>query len=207
MLCLGVEEEVNKPLTKINVIKLPESIQTTKYKEIKKIFFNIQDDLASFRKGDIEATIKKHVKEKQKEYKKYKFESISVVSLSDKNGIFVIKYIFSIDDMAKCFFFDKNGNLAIYINGQIDINKHYSVENSGDDKNERNNFENYRINGNGLEIIFHPTGFPKSYTKIVRNRLYGRQIEWNDKGDVISDVDLDIPKEWKDAPKKIEKTK
>ncbi|MDR0610642.1 MAG: hypothetical protein LBG58_11065, partial [Planctomycetaceae bacterium] len=60
--------------------------------------------------------------------------------------------------------------------------------------------------GNGTEVKFHPTGYPASYKTIVRNRLFGRQIEWNDKGEVISDIDLDIPKPWLDAPKKEEKT-
>ncbi|MDR3267251.1 MAG: hypothetical protein LBT24_06760 [Tannerella sp.] len=58
------------------------------------------------------------------------------------------------------------------------------------------------LNGTGIEVKFHPTGYPASYKTIVRNRLFGRQIEWNDKGEVISDVDLDIPKPWADAPKK-----
>jgi hypothetical protein len=58
------------------------------------------------------------------------------------------------------------------------------------------------IDGNGTEVKFHPTGYPASYKTIVKNRLFGRQIEWNDKGEVISDVDLDIPKPWADAPKK-----
>ncbi|MDR3267239.1 MAG: hypothetical protein LBT24_06700 [Tannerella sp.] len=56
--------------------------------------------------------------------------------------------------------------------------------------------------GNGIEVKFHPTGYPASYKTIVKNRLFGRQIAWNDKGEVISDVDLDIPKPWTDAPKK-----
>ncbi|MDR3232686.1 MAG: hypothetical protein LBT46_03300, partial [Planctomycetaceae bacterium] len=54
----------------------------------------------------------------------------------------------------------------------------------------------------GIEITFHPTGYPANYRTIVKGRLFGRQIEWNDKGEVISDVDLDIPKPWADAPKK-----
>jgi hypothetical protein len=55
----------------------------------------------------------------------------------------------------------------------------------------------------GVEVLFHKNGFPSNYRTHARHdRLYGRQIEWNDKGEVVSDVDLDIPKEWKDAPKK-----
>jgi hypothetical protein len=59
----------------------------------------------------------------------------------------------------------------------------------------------------GVEIFFHGNGFPSKYcTHVKRNRLFGRQIEWNDKGEVISDVDLDIPKPWADAPKKATET-
>ncbi|MDR2346385.1 MAG: hypothetical protein LBE18_09990 [Planctomycetaceae bacterium] len=54
----------------------------------------------------------------------------------------------------------------------------------------------------GIEVEFHISGYPASYRSIVGDRLYGRQIEWNDKGEVISDIDLDIPKEWKNTPKK-----
>ncbi|MDR2704190.1 MAG: hypothetical protein LBC02_00270, partial [Planctomycetaceae bacterium] len=45
----------------------------------------------------------------------------------------------------------------------------------------------------GIEIIFHPNGYPASYSTIVKKRLFGRQIEWNDKGEIISDINLDIP--------------
>jgi hypothetical protein len=55
----------------------------------------------------------------------------------------------------------------------------------------------------GVEILFHKNGFPSKYrTHVKQDRLFGRQIEWNDKGEVVSDVDLDIPKPWADAPKK-----
>jgi hypothetical protein len=53
----------------------------------------------------------------------------------------------------------------------------------------------------GVEVKFHPNGYPASYRTVVNDRLFGRQIEWNDKGEVLSDVDLDIPKVWKNAPK------
>jgi hypothetical protein len=200
--CLG---DTKENLTKIKLINLPAPMSAAKNNvEIKNMLADIQEDLTYFQKGDIEATVKKHIKEKQNNYKKYGFESIRAAALANKNGIFVIKYIFSIDNKAKCFFFDKDGNLLMYINGQINLEKHYDVENSNEQKNIRNTPENYRIDGNGIEMIFHSTGFPKSYTKIAKNRLFGRQIEWNDKGEVVSDVDLDIPKEWKDAPKKNE---
>jgi hypothetical protein len=59
----------------------------------------------------------------------------------------------------------------------------------------------YAINGDGIEVKFHLTGFPASYKTIVRNRLFGRQIEWDEEGKVLSDVDIDIPMPWADAPK------
>jgi hypothetical protein len=64
--------------------------------------------------------------------------------------------------------------------------------------------EKFTPNGNGIMVKFHATGYPSSYKTIVKNRLFGRQIEWNDKGEVISDIDLDIPKPWLDAPKNVE---
>jgi hypothetical protein len=57
----------------------------------------------------------------------------------------------------------------------------------------------------GVEVTFHPNGYPAHYRTIIRNRLFGRQIEWNDKGEVVSDVDLDIPKTWADASKEPQK--
>lgn len=57
------------------------------------------------------------------------------------------------------------------------------------------------LNGNGIVIKFFSDGTPSTYKTIVRNRLFGRQIEWDEKGNVISDVDLDIPKPWSGAPK------
>jgi hypothetical protein len=62
-------------------------------------------------------------------------------------------------------------------------------------------YPRYAINGDGIEVKFHSTGYPASYKTIVRNRLFGRQIEWDEKGNVISDVDLDIPMPWADVPK------
>jgi hypothetical protein len=50
-----------------------------------------------------------------------------------------------------------------------------------------------RKEGRGVEVRFHPNGMPKSYYTMVRGRHYGRQIEWDDNGKVIFDVDLDIP--------------
>lgn len=62
------------------------------------------------------------------------------------------------------------------------------------------------LESNGVQIKFHTNGTPSTYKTIVRNRLFGRQIEWDEKGNVISDVDLDIPKPWPGAPKSPEES-
>jgi hypothetical protein len=84
----------------------------------------------------------------------------------------------------------KNGLPDLYLEGQIYFPETFLAQPT--------------LANNGIEVKFHSTGYPATYKTIVKNRLYGRQIEWNDKGELISDVDLDIPKEWKDAPKKNE---
>jgi hypothetical protein len=98
----------------------------------------------------------------------------------------------------------KNNKLRIYAEGNLPIafTKYYDATAKDNTK-----IDNLSIDGNGIEIKFHSNGYPESYHKIVRNRLYGRQFEWNNKGEVVSDVDLDIPKEWKDSPIKTDKTK
>jgi hypothetical protein len=89
--------------------------------------------------------------------------------------------------------FDEKGQIKVWLEGELT-----------DIKIEETKSMKYQINGSGTDIRFHPTGYPASYKTIVNNRLFGRQIEWNDKGEVLSDVDLDIPKPWADAPKKEE---
>jgi hypothetical protein len=61
------------------------------------------------------------------------------------------------------------------------------------------------VDGDGVEIYFHPTVFLKSYRTIIKNRLFGRQTEWDEKGKVISNVDLDFPQKWNNAPKRDKK--
>ncbi|MDR0338442.1 MAG: hypothetical protein LBI18_15315 [Planctomycetaceae bacterium] len=52
------------------------------------------------------------------------------------------------------------------------------------------------LDGDGIEIKFHSTGYPASYKTIVKNSLLGHQIEWNENGEVISNVNFDTPKPW-----------
>jgi hypothetical protein len=97
----------------------------------------------------------------------------------------------------------KNNKLRIYAEGDLsDAVMGYYDANAKDNTKR----DNLSIDGKGIEVKFYSNGVPASYKSIVRNRLYGRQIGWNEKGEVISDVDLDIPKEWKDAPKKSNKS-
>jgi hypothetical protein len=104
---------------------------------------------------------------------------------------------------------DNKGRIIAYAEGVIDgvknekqLDKFYE-ERDGDRPSFQCGFFRTLL-GKGIEIEFHPNGYPSTYRTIVRDRLYGKQLEWNDKGEVILDVDLDIPKEWKDAPKKVE---
>ncbi|MDR2641665.1 MAG: hypothetical protein LBC74_02605 [Planctomycetaceae bacterium] len=100
--------------------------------------------------------------------------------------------------------FNRSGQIEYYIEGNLNRENIFMPDNG-------NSFDVNTISITpdlfAIEIKYHPTGYPASYKSITKNRLYGRQIEWNDKGEVVSDVDLDIPKEWKDAPKNIEPEK
>jgi hypothetical protein len=104
-----------------------------------------------------------------------------------------------------CYYiqFNKSGQIEYYIEGNLN-KENVSIPDNG------NSFDANTISITpGLSVIeikYHSTGYPATYKSITKNRLYGRQIEWNDKGEVISDIDLDIPKEWKDAPKKTDKS-
>ncbi|MDR0604739.1 MAG: hypothetical protein LBG80_10590 [Bacteroidales bacterium] len=96
--------------------------------------------------------------------------------------------------------FDDDYCLKKYVEGEIEYNQNLIGHEVA--KTAKLFLENGKASG--LEITFHSNGYPSNYRTIVKERLYGRQIEWNDKGEVISDVDLDIPKPWLDAPKNVE---
>ncbi len=102
--------------------------------------------------------------------------------------------------------FNHKGNVKAYREGKMKVISHLMDKDTAD-------FEADLLNGfiafdlrlkieQGIEIQYYPNGIPLSYKTFVKqNRLFGRQIEWNDKGEVVSDVDLDIPIPWPDAPK------
>ncbi|MDR1382246.1 MAG: hypothetical protein LBJ67_00145 [Planctomycetaceae bacterium] len=92
---------------------------------------------------------------------------------------------------------NKDDNPEIYAEG--DISSILLLRHSEKEINSFTSQKTISIDGNGIEVRFHPTGYPATYKTIVKNRLFGRQIEWNDKGEVISDIDLDIPKPWTDV--------
>ncbi|MDR3181936.1 MAG: hypothetical protein LBT89_03290 [Planctomycetaceae bacterium] len=121
------------------------------------------------------------------------------------------------DDMGYNMDFTKDGKLECYYEGFLD-HQMYNTDKNGKifekfSSDEQSIIEkevkeySYCVEkfvpcGNGIEVKFHSTGYPASYKTIVKNRLFGRQIEWNEKGEVISDIDIDIPKPWADAPQK-----
>lgn len=130
-----------------------------------------------------------------------KVRNIVLTASYNYNGFnFDNGYYLSIDD---------NGKILAYAEGINDSSEARSLENFYNNQCKTRNYYWLRRNTfvtlkKGIEVTFHPNGYPSTYRTIVRDRLYGKQIEWNDKGEVILDVDLDIPKEWKDAHKKVE---
>jgi hypothetical protein len=104
---------------------------------------------------------------------------------------------------------DEGGNILAYAEGNVKYGESREPENLYQNKDKSRQYywnagNSFYVLNKGIEVIFHPNGYPASYRTVVNNRLFGRQIEWDDKGEVLSDVDLDIPKEWKDVPKKNE---
>jgi hypothetical protein len=93
--------------------------------------------------------------------------------------------------------FDDQLRFQRYVKGEVEFDYNSSGHNVGKTAKVPDN-------GSGIEIIFHKNGYPATYRSIVKKRLFGRQIEWNDKGEVMSDIDLDIPKELEEAPKENE---
>jgi len=93
--------------------------------------------------------------------------------------------------------FDEYFRLTKYVEGEITFDQNltgYEVA-----KTAKLHLRDLPIERNrrpsGLEITFHSTGYPSSYKTIVRNELIGRQIEWDEKGNVISDIDTSLPSE------------
>lgn len=89
--------------------------------------------------------------------------------------------------------YDEKNRLIAYIYGEMSKIKSDKTEVA---------LSQYVLDGDGIEIKFHLTGYPASYKTIVNNCLQGGQIEWNENGEVISNVNLDTPQPWSDAPKK-----
>jgi hypothetical protein len=103
----------------------------------------------------------------------------------------------------------ENGMILAYAEGKVQYGEKREFENFYKNQGKSRQYywhmlNNFYVLEKGIEVTFHSNGYPANYRTVVNNRLYGRQIEWNDKGELISDVDLDIPKEWKDAPKRNE---
>ncbi|MDR1478275.1 MAG: hypothetical protein LBJ00_04970 [Planctomycetaceae bacterium] len=92
--------------------------------------------------------------------------------------------------------FDSEGSVREYVEGNLieidpivwDWSKLYR------------NYRRFVIDGTGTEVKIHPNGFLSSYRKFVKNRLFGRQITWNDKGEVITDENIEVPKNRLDKP-------
>ena len=110
-----------------------------------------------------------------------------------KNFVFDVAVVYGVQNCwGRYIVFDNDSNISLWLEG--------SLKEAISPENFTAHSIKYGINGDGIEVKFHSTGYPASYKTIVRNRLFGRQIEWNDKGEVVFDVDLDIPQPWPDAP-------
>ena len=91
--------------------------------------------------------------------------------------------------------FDEYSRLVKYVEGEINFDQNltgHEVAKSAklflrDLPGEQNR------QPSGLEIIFHATGYPASYKTIVKGELIGRQIEWDENGNVLSDDDIPPP--------------
>jgi hypothetical protein len=102
---------------------------------------------------------------------------------------------------------NKEGKILAYAEGEFGNIETRKIEDFYKKREDFQHYYWYSLSSfvaltKGVEVKFHSNGYPASYRTVVKNRLYGLQIEWNDKGELISEVDLDIPKEWKDTPKK-----
>jgi hypothetical protein len=100
--------------------------------------------------------------------------------------------------MMAYFTFDSDNNLRRYMVGNLFPAFPTDVDTKYPEKHRRQ----YYIWEHGNELRFHANGYLATFRNIDNNHLFGPQVEWNDKGEVISDVILDIPKKWKDSPQK-----
>lgn len=91
--------------------------------------------------------------------------------------------------------FDEYFRLTQYVEGEIEFDKNltgHEVAKSAKLFLRELPFEEDR-RPSGLEVTFHSSGYPASYKTIVRSEFIGRQIEWDENGNVISDIDTSPP--------------
>ncbi len=198
------ESTLNKDVT-IHRIVIPEHQkinfpQLPNDKEFVKKLNVIRDQFNSLKKGEVKPLLNNVLANKTNSFDLrilFRFENSLLYDVA------IIQDIGGNRAFGEYILLDKNG-VGIWIEGDM-----FEIDNDNynDDENISPLELRYTISGSGTEIKFHPTGYPATYKTIVKNRLFGRQIEWNDKGEVISDVDQDIPVPWPDAPKKDDKAK
>jgi hypothetical protein len=126
----------------------------------------------------------------------------SVFYSGQKVAFVGVRHLENFRDIGYFMVFDEYARLQKYVEGEIEYNlnqRGYEVAKSAKLFLRDIVFEKNR-KASGIEITFHPTGYPASYKTIVKGNLFGRQAEWNDKGEVIFDEDYDIPKLRKDIP-------
>ena len=91
------------------------------------------------------------------------------------------------------FDYDENNRLRGYMRGIISPIDEQGQTQDFPSYHGNGVYPKYKINGDGIEVKFHPMGHPASYKTFVKNELLGRQAEWDEKGNVISYIDTSSP--------------
>lgn len=171
------------------------TIKTPKYIDIdtRKVFVKIIRDYKTLKDGQVKKLLIDNYW-----YKKVSENSSGIIEFRfGKNYLYDVSIKDDDNDlvMGTYMMFDDKSHAKLWLAGDLrDIDSDFDRKSTDPLK------VHYSIDGDGVEIHFHPTGFPKSYRTIIKNRLFGRQIEWDETGKVISNVDLEFPKKWNEAP-------
>jgi hypothetical protein len=185
-----------KPITleseKDYSLHIPDAIDP----DTRKIFFKVTNQYKTLKDGQVKKILNDIYPEPSK------YSKAMAMFRFGKNYLYDVTFAegYSRETNGNYFKFDEKSRVTMWLNGDLREIDNEFLRGLKDPLKVR-----YTIDGDGVEIRFHPTGFPKTYRTIVRNRLFGRQIEWDENGKIISNVDIDFPQKWENAPQKNEK--
>jgi len=107
-----------------------------------------------------------------------------VVFRFKKNVVFDVAVV-GAGTLGRYLLFDDDGRVKLWLEGSLEgINTQPTFEKEP---------VKYKIGNDGIVIKFHSSGYPASYKSLVGNQL-DRQIEWDENGNVISDIDPGLSK-------------